>query len=86
MAKKYFADTCFFKWLAGSENSIGRAYYALVVLSEMGEAKNSDTFKYPCSKCGNLFPPDRVNSNMEEVSTEEALKNGLIWESNSATA
>jgi hypothetical protein len=88
MEKEYWGDVYFFTCPACGKNNVGAAYYAIFTESEMGAAKRSGKITYPCKNdaCKKPFPADRVNGEANKVSKEEALKNGLIWESRAGSA
>lgn len=63
--------------------SVGKMYFLIYQKPEIGQAKLEGLMKYRCSHCKAVHPSNRVMTNDEvhEVSKEEALVNGVDWES-----
>lgn len=64
---------------------LGKKYYALFELAEMGAAKGAGLITYTCTHkdCGASYRSNQLltNGNEEQVSEEEARSNGLAFES-----
>jgi hypothetical protein len=85
MEKKYFADVYFYTCPKCRRQVIGKNYYCLFELAEMGAAKRAGLITYTCTHedCHASYPSDRLLTNGEavEVSAKEVLSNGLVFES-----
>jgi hypothetical protein len=83
--KKYYVDAYFYFCPTCQGQVLGKKYYALFELAEMAAAKRVGLITYTCSYlyCRASYPSDRLptNDDVVEVSKEEALKNGLDFES-----
>jgi hypothetical protein len=83
MEMKYFADVFFYNCPKCKKRTIGKHYYGIFELAEMGAAKQAGLVRFKCTHCGASYPSNRifVNGEAVEVSSKEALSNGLIFES-----
>jgi DNA-directed RNA polymerase subunit RPC12/RpoP len=83
MEKKYYADAFFYVCRNCKKQTIGKHYYAIYELAEMGAAKRAGLLTFTCMHCGNSVTSDRqlVNGEAAPVSKEEALANGIDFES-----
>jgi hypothetical protein len=85
MPKKYYADAFFYNCPKCRRQVIGKKYYGLFELAEMGAAKAAGLITYKCTHndCGAPYPSDRllIHGDVLEVSEQEALSNGLVFSS-----
>jgi hypothetical protein len=83
MEKKYWVDVFYFPCPKCRKTSIGKTYFFIYEKAEIGQAKSNGLLKYTCIHCGASHPSDRVITNGEamETSPDEALANGIDWES-----
>jgi hypothetical protein len=83
MAKKYFVDVYTYICPTCNKQSLEKAYFAIFAKAEIGTARSAGLYNYKCSNCGAIHRSDRVlvNGESNEVSKEEALANGLVFES-----
>jgi hypothetical protein len=85
MEKKYFADAFFYICPKCKRQTMGKHYYGIFALPEMGAAKRAGLLTFTCmhEDCKASYPSDRllVNGEAVEVSKQEALANGLSFES-----
>lgn len=83
--KKYYADVYFYVCPSCKRQTLGKNYFALFDLAEMGAAKRAGMIKYRCihADCNAVYGSDRLLTNGEavEVSEGEARSNGLAYES-----
>src|SRR5215813_6312040 len=85
MEKKYYADVYFYQCPRCRNQVLGKMYYALYDLAEMGAAKGAGLITYRCPHkgCGFESKSNHLLTNGEavEVSRDEAISNGLVYES-----
>jgi hypothetical protein len=85
MEKKYYCDVYFYNCPRCRRQVIGKNYYGLFELAEMGAAKGAGLITYKCTSadCGASYRSDRLifNGEVVEVSKDEALSNGIVFES-----
>ena len=85
MAKKFYADAFFYNCPKCRRRVIGKKYYGLFELAEMGAAKAAGLITYKCTykDCGASYPSDRLltSGDVLEVSEQLALSNGLVFNS-----
>jgi hypothetical protein len=81
--KKYWVDVYYYQCPTCKKVSIGKTYFYIYQRPEIGQAKMNGLLKYKCIHCGTVHPSNRVRTNGEvvETSAEEALANGIDWES-----
>lgn len=79
MDKKAYVDIFWFKCLACNRSNHQKAYYRLFQKTQVEEARRKGVLMYTCHHCKRTFPSDRVpvNSELLEVSEQEALNKGL---------
>jgi hypothetical protein len=82
MEKKYFADVYFYICPTCKQQSVEKAYFASFTKAEVGAARANGLYNYKCSKCGAIHRSDSVlvNGEVVEVSKEEAVASGLVFE------
>jgi DNA-directed RNA polymerase subunit RPC12/RpoP len=85
MEKKYYGDAYFYRCKKCQRQVIGKKYYALYELAEMGAAKRAGLITYKCTytDCGAEFRSNQMftNGDVVEVSKDEALASGIVFES-----
>jgi len=85
MPMKYYGDAYFYNCPKCRRQVIGKHYYGVFELAEMGAAKGAGLVTYKCTHedCGASYSSDRLTTNGEalEVSEQEALSNGLAFQS-----
>ena len=83
MNKRYFVDAHFYNCPQCRKQTIGKHYYGIYELAEMGAAKRAGLITFTCTHCGASYPSDRilVSGDAVEVSAKEALSNGLVFDS-----
>jgi len=81
--KKYWVDVYYYTCPSCKRMSNGKTYFFIYQEPEIGQAKMGGLLKYNCIHCGTVHPSNRVitNGDVIEVSKEEALANGIDWES-----
>jgi hypothetical protein len=83
--KKYFADAIFFICPRQycKKQVMQVLYFRAHSKAEVGAARREGLFSYFCPHCRNVIQSNEVhvNGEMNETSKEEALNNGLAWES-----
>lgn len=82
MEKKYYADVFVYTCPKCHKQNLDKMYYCLYELAEMGAAKRAGLITYRCMHEPCDFQSNHVLTNGEaiEVSSDEALSNGLVFE------
>jgi hypothetical protein len=85
MIKKYYGDAHFYVCQQCKKQAIGKLYFGVFQMAEIGAAKRAGAFTYQCPNpaCRATYRSDHLLTNGEviEVSEDEARSNGLVYES-----
>ena len=85
MIKRYYADVYFYVCRQCKKQAVGKIYFGVFQIAEIGAAKRAGAFTYQCPNpaCGATYRSDHLLTNGEvmEVPEDEARSNGLVYES-----
>jgi len=83
MEKMYFLDAYHYICPKCHRPVSGKKYYAVFAMPEIGAAKAAGLIEWACTHpdCGFSSGRILVNGRLEDASKEEALANGLAFES-----